>query len=727
MQQKSTHKNTIETKFTQDSTLDLIHLYTEFVSVVIDCNKAQPVIIYFGDAISPDAALDEMLMLSTRQEAKCSLSEEVPISLTPTRGSGFTGNPGVQLSGAPNAWSVSPTLASVAREGNHAVTFISTDPIRHITLHHSLILCPDTHILAASTALINQSDESVNVLDLSSLTIPLPLGMDTLMSFEGRWSMEFQTRTIDLFLGAFVRENRKGKTSHDNFPGVIVHEKATRENDGECYGFHLGWSGNHRTRVELLPERRTYVQMGELLSQDEMHLAPGDSYTTPTLYVSYSASGFNRMSRQFHNYIRQHILSDRIVSTPRPVHYNTWEGIYFDHDVELLKHFADVMAELGAERFVLDDGWFKGRRHEKAGLGDWQVDSNIYPEGLSPLIQHVINNGMQFGIWFEPEMVNPDSDLYHKHPDWVLHCEGTPQLGFRHQYVLDLSRSEVTENLYSQIATILQEYPDISYIKWDMNRDINHTGSADGQSVIHAQTKAVYALIARLKAAFPGLDIESCSSGGARIDLGILSCTDRFWTSDSNDALDRLWIQRGCSYFFPLLITGTHIGPRDCHITGRKLSMQTRIATSLFGSMGMEMNPTELDDNDKKLLISGLKFYKAHRDLIHNGDYYRYDTDDESIDFAIIDPNKSSALFSHHSIIESRRTMPKVLKFIGLDPKARYTVEKVWPEVLDEYSPSVIQMADGQTFSAELLMKHGMQLPILMPQTSIVFKLTKQG
>ncbi len=212
---------------------------------------------------------------------------------------------------------------------------------------------------------------------------------------------------------------------------------------GECYGFHLGWSGNHRTRLELLADGRSYLQMGELLLPGELALQPGESYQSPTLYASYAADGFSALSRNFHRFVRQQLLSKAQRQKPRPVHYNTWEGIYFNHDVDTLKQLADSVAALGVERFVLDDGWFKGRRGDFAGLGDWTVDSAIYPEGLTPLISHVNALGMEFGLWFEPEMVNPDSDLYRAHPDWVLSTANNQQLRFRNQLVLDLSRPEV--------------------------------------------------------------------------------------------------------------------------------------------------------------------------------------------------------------------------------------------------------------------------------------------
>jgi alpha-galactosidase len=419
------------------------------------------------------------------------------------------------------------------------------------------------------------------------------------------------------------------------------------------------------------------------------------------------------------------MLSEQVRQAPRMVHYNTWEGIYFNHETNTLKTLADIVANVGAERFVLDDGWFKGRRGDKAGLGDWLVDSAIYPQGLSPLISHVKDLGMAFGIWFEPEMVNPDSDLYRAHPDWILQTQNNQQLRFRNQYVLDLTRMEVVDYLFKQIDDVLSEYPDITYIKWDMNRDINHAGDAQGISAVHNQTLAVYRLIDRVKQAHPQLEIESCSSGGARIDFGVLAHTDRVWTSDSNDALDRLSIQRGCSFFFPSNIMGSHVGPRDCHITGRRISIEMRIATALFGHMGMEMDPRELSEHEVEMLKQGIALYKQQRHLIHSGELFRLDDNGLSIDFGIVAENKSEALFAYNSVTETRRTVPNMYRFKGLDPDALYRLNRVWPPTLKEYSPSVLPIIEDQVFSGQILMRFGMQLAVLFPQTSLIFKLDK--
>jgi alpha-galactosidase len=578
-------------------------------------------------------------------------------------------------------------------------------------------------VLSASTKLTNQASDNLAVNYCAAPTIPMPDHITKLMSFEGRWSNEFHRATIDLFLGSVLRENRKGKTSHDNFPGAVLHAPSTNESQGECYGFHLGFSGNHRTRVELLPEQRTYIQMGELLMPSELELAQGESYESPTLYCSYSADGFSALSNNFHGYVRQHILSPKQQAKARPVHYNTWEGIYFDHDVDTLKGLADKVAKLGVERFVLDDGWFLGRRGDFAGLGDWTVDKTIYPEGLSPIIDHVTGLGMEFGIWFEPEMVNPDSELYRAHPDWVLQTKGNEQLQFRNQLVLDLTRPEVISYLFQCINDVLTEYPSISYIKWDMNRDINHAGDAIGRPAVSKQTHALYALIDDLKAAHPSVEIESCSSGGARIDYGVLAHTDRVWTSDSNDALDRLNIQRGCSFFFPSEVMGAHVGPRDCHITGRHISVEMRAGVAFFGHFGLEMDPRELTDHEVAALTSAIALHKKHRQLIHSGKLVRLDSDGNSVDFGIVSEDKSQALYAYNSVTETKRTMPKKYRFNNLDKHKNYRFNLIWPTQLNEYSESILSKIEGGVFSGELLVELGMQLPISFPQTTLIFEL----
>lgn len=706
-------------------TPEFVQLHSDSSTLLVDCSNRTPAILYWGKKLSNETTGDMLTLLSTRQEAKCSVVIEAPISLSPLLGQGFTGAPGIEIHNTDIAWSLGGDLSKVIQNSDNEAIFESFDSVRKIKTIHTLTLDPIANVLALSTQLINLGDNPLTVSWCAAPTIPLTDAMNKIMSFEGRWSNEFQRNTIDLFLGSYVRENRKGKTSHDNFPGFIMHNEYTHENQGECYGFHLGWSGNNKLRAELLPEGRSYVQLGELLLPGEVELKANESYQSPTLYSAYSANGFNGLSKCFHKYVRTQLLREEVINKPRPIHYNTWEGIYFDHDVDTLKGLADQAGKLGVERFVLDDGWFKGRRGDYAGLGDWVVDKEIYPDGLQPLIDHVNECGMEFGLWFEPEMVNPDSDLYRAHPDWILQTEGNVQLPFRNQLVLDFTRKEVTDCMFTMIDDILVEYPKIEYIKWDMNRDINHAGAFNGKPAIHKQTKALYDLIARLKAKHPNVEIESCSSGGARVDYGVLQHTDRVWTSDSNDALDRLSIQRGCSYFFPSDVMGAHVGPRDCHITGKNVNIEMRAGVAFFGHMGIEMDPRELTDHEREQLSLVIALHKKHRRLIHTGELIRANSDGDSIDFGLVSNDKRQGLFSYNSVNETKRTTPKKYRFYGLDADKSYKFDLIWPAKLEEYSPSVLSKVQGHVFTGESLMQFGMQLPVTFPQTTLIFELNE--
>ena len=702
------------------SSPSFVRLCNEFTTLIFDCQGRMPKVIYYGAPLSDSTTPEMLSILNTRQEAKCAPVIEPPISLVPTHGEGWTGQPGLEVSGDKDQWSAGFSLVDVI-QNDASVEFIGEDEHRGMRLITTVSLDANTTVASFCSRVENTGQTALHLSYLNAASLPLPTTVNKIKTFEGRWSAEFQTSDHDLFFGSYVRENRRGKTSHDTFPSLIAYPQGTGELQGECYGYHLGASANHKLRAELMADGRSYVQFGELLFPGEVVLSKGESYTTPVLYTGYGNDGFSSLSQQFHQFIRSNILHHSAESKPRPVHYNTWEGIYFDHDEATLKALADKVAPLGIERFVLDDGWFKGRRHDKAGLGDWFVDEEIYPEGLDGLIDHVTGLGMEFGIWFEPEMVNPDSDLYRNHPEWALQSENNPHVPFRNQYVLDLTNNDVVEYLFKVITDILAAYPKISYIKWDMNRDVNHPGNLHGKPAMYGQMAALYSLIDRVKAAHPGIEIESCCSGGGRIDLGILPHTDRFWTSDSNDALDRLYIQRGCSFFFPSEVMGAHVGPRDCHITGRNLPIEIRSAVAMFGHMGIEMDPRELTEHEEKVLTDAISLYKCIRPLTHNGDLFRMDDDGLNVKFGYVSKNKEEGVFAYNSVQETRRTTPTRFYFAGLDANKQYTVERVWPGVLKEYTPSILQQLEGEVFTGEVLMKYGMQLPVLFPETALIY------
>ena len=696
---------------------DFVRLDGNAVTLVVATVGGIAAVVYWGPRLSDATDPAALTLLAARAEAPASPFPEPPLALTPQSGTGWPGRPGVMAHRSGRGWGSLAKLERVTITGQRAV-FEAIDAANGLLIAHDLAIEGD--VLLASTSLTNIGDRPLAVETLAAPVLPLPGFATDIIGFEGRWAAEFAMTRTPRHMGTWLRENRRGRTSHDAFPGLIIAEATTTERDGLAYGFHLGWSGNHRIAVETFNDGRGLVMLEALLLPGEIQLAPGENYASPTLYATVSNRGLNRLSHAFHRWLRARPDHQRLRAKPRPVHYNSWEAVYFDHNPAVLMDLAARAAAVGAERFVLDDGWFKGRRNDRAGLGDWTVDTGIYPDGLAPLIAHVESVGMEFGLWVEPEMVNPDSDLFRAHPDWVLAIPGAPHLGFRHQLVLDFGRAVVRDHLFAAVDSLLTAHP-IAYLKWDMNRDLGHPGGADGRAGADAHVKGVYAVLDRLRAAHPGVEIESCASGGGRADYGILARTDRIWTSDSNDALDRLAIQRGFSQFFPAELMGSHVGPGTCHITGRKLSMALRVATALFGHMGMELDLRELDAADTATLAAGIALHKRHRALIHSGDLVRLDGPDGINGFGIVAADRSDALFSLTMITEPRTSFAAPIRLAGLDPVAVYGLEMVWPLRPGAQWP----LAAGGHFGGDALMQMGVQLPRLWPGTAIILHLRR--
>ena len=678
------------------------------VTLIVATAGRVPSVVYWGPRLIKDLDPDTLMALAARAEAPASPFPDLAVALTPQAGQGWPGRPGLAAHRGGAGWA---SLALLTRVDCHPdrLVFEADDEANGIALFHELVVEGD--VIVAKTRLRNIGETQLAVELLAAPVMPLPGFATDIIGFEGRWAGEFQTVRQRRQMGSQVRENRHGRTSHDTFPGVIIAEPTTDESHGLAFGFHLGWSGNHRLAVETLNDGRGLVMLEALFLPGEVQLAPGESLTTPALYASVSSAGLSGLSQAFHRYLRSRPQHDRLRQKPRPVHYNSWEAVYFDHDSEVLKTLATRAAAVGVERFVLDDGWFPGRRSDKAGLGDWTVDAAVYPQGLQPLVDHVLGLGMEFGLWVEPEMVNPDSDLFRAHPDWVLGVASVPQLGFRDQLVLDFGRAEVRAHLFAAIDALLRQYP-ISYLKWDMNRDLSHPGAADGRPGARAHVLGVHDVLNRLRMAHDHVEIESCASGGGRADYGILGVTDRIWTSDSNDALDRLAIQRGFSHFFPAEVMGSHVGPSTCHTTRRKLSMGLRVATAMFGLR-------DLDARETDELAAGVALHKRHRGLIHCGDLVRIDHPDVSA-FAIMASGQGEALVSATMIAEPRQSFSAPLRIPGLDPAAVYRIDRIWPQHLPW--PMIPLLAA----TGAALAHAGLQLPRLHPATAVILHLTRQ-
>ena len=404
--------------------------------------------------------------------------------------------------------------------------------------------------------------------------------------------------------------------------------------------------------------------------------------------------------------------------------------MYFDHDLEQLTRLAEVAAEIGVERFVLDDGWFGARRDDTAGLGDWVVSPEAWPNGLAPLIDMVKAHGMEFGLWFEGEMVQPDSDLFREHPEWILHMGGRAPIMGRGQHVLDITHPGAFDHVLGQVDAVLSAN-DISYIKWDHNMVLLEPGHL-GRAAVRAQNQAIYRLFDELKRRHPGLEIESCASGGGRIDLGMAFHADRFWTSDCNDALERQSIQRYTQFAIPPEMLGTHIGPHRAHTTHRTHSLAFRASTALFGHAGLEWNLTETTPEERAALKAWANYYKANRDLLHGGRTVRVDhPDNAAFVHGIVSHDRARGIFAYVALDATGGSVPAALRIPGLDPAGTYSVTRVefagGPTHVSRALPGWWEAAADGSFqmSGELLESVGLRPPIIDPETAFVLEVQR--
>lgn len=554
-------------------------------------------------------------------------------------------------------------------------------------------------------------------------TLPLPVRVNELMTYYGRWVHEFQTVRQPLLQGGYQQENRRGRTSHEHYPALVAGTSHFDEMNGEVWGFHFAWSGNHRLRVDVKADGRRYMQAEVIYFPGEIALKEGESLTTPWLYASYSHSGLNGMSHHFHSHVRDAILSKSFRDKPRPIHLNTWEGIYFEHNPEYIMSMATQAAEMGVERFIIDDGWFKGRNGDKAGLGDWFLCPFKYPNGLQPIVEHVNQLGMEFGLWFEPEMINTNSDLFRAHPEWLLAIDGYEQPTGRNQYVINLQNEEAFNFLFERLDYFLSTY-NIAYIKWDMNREVVQPAHL-GQASAYNQTLRYYELVDKVRVKHPQVEIESCAAGGGRIDFEVLKRTHRFWASDNNDALERQTIQRGMSYFFPPEVMGSHIGSSHCHSTRRQHSIEFRGLTALFGHMGIELDPVKETKSEKKGFERYIKLHKILRPLLHTGRTWRVPTDDQAHQIHVVVANdQSEAVAMIAQLAMPTNSLSGQLRVPGLAPQGLYRVFLLdKPSNYDDivnYQP--LWTESGCEVSGLWCEKVGLTIPILDPETAILVK-----
>ncbi|MFC4587545.1 alpha-galactosidase [Sphaerisporangium corydalis] len=637
-------------------------------------------------------------------------------ALLPAQGDGWYGRPGLAGGRPGEHWPVRwtrdgpPEVEAEAGRGGRVRT-AAADERAGLRLVSELVM--DPHGVVMMRHELTGASASPYRLDGLTCAVPLPARAGEILDFTGRWALEKSPQRRALGDGVWARENRRGRTGHDGTGLLVAGTPGFGFRHGEVWAAHAGWSGGHVHYAERVPEGATLLAAGELLEPGEITLGEGESYRTPWVYFTWSGDGLDTAAGRLHDHLRS--LRDRPV---RPVTLNNWEATYFDHDLDRLLALAGRAAEVGVERFVLDDGWFRGRRGDHAGLGDWYVDEDVWPGGLHPLATRVRELGMRFGLWFEPEMVNPDSVLAREHPEWILARADRPPPLQRRQQVLDLARPEVFAHLLGRLDALVGEYR-LDYVKWDHNRDIAEPVH-DGVPGVHAQTLAVYRLIDELRRRHPALEIESCSSGGARIDYGILARTDRVWTSDSNDALDRQAIQRWTGLLVPPELMGAHVGaPRD-HVTGRSLPLAFRAATALFGHMGVEWDLTSAGRAELDELAVWIALHKRLRPLLHAGRVVHADHPDPStLVHGVVAPGR--AVFACVRLASGPGSGPAPLRLPGLDPAARYEVRTAGPlppgAALPEWTTAPVRLTGA------VLGELGLPGPGLKPASVLLIEL----
>lgn len=479
-------------------------------------------------------------------------------------------------------------------------------------------------IITRSARILNAGEGSVIVEKAASAILDFLFGEYDMVSFYGRHAMERNFQRTGIAHGNFVIGSRRGTSSHQYNPAVIIAEKEATEDAGKCYGMVFVYSGNFMCEAEKDQYNQTRVMMG--LQSDLFHypLAQGEELVIPETILCYSDKGFGDLSVKYHKCIRNHICRGKYCSQARPILINSWEAAYFDFDGQKILKLAQDAAELGIDMVVMDDGWFGKRNDDNSGLGDWQVNEKKLGCTLKELTAKINALGVRFGIWIEPEMVSEDSDLYREHPDWAIQIPGRGPIRGRYQLVLDFSREEVREHVFRQICNVLDQGK-IEYVKWDMNRSLADIYSMDKDQgkVTYDYVLGVYDFLEKLLKRYPELLIEGCSGGGGRFDAGMLFYTPQIWCSDNTDAIDRLRIQYGTSFFYPVSAVGSHVSAIPNHQTGRSVSLHTRGVVAMAGTFGYELAPERLSDEEKEEIKGQIGQYRKYARLIQTGNYYR--------------------------------------------------------------------------------------------------------
>lgn len=679
-----------------------------------------PRVLHWGadPGILNAAELRDLNVTTQRGVSSSALDQPWPLTVLPTETDGWAGRPGFLAEAGDELLVLDWQEFSLDLRQSGLIYRAASEKI---AFEYSLRI-DDAGLVHLGQSLTNLGTQRLSLNAFES-TMPVSGRAHEMLDFTGRWTRERVPQRTALTQGSTVRESRRGRTGHDSPFLLIVGTPGFSHRAGEVWATHLAWSGDSIYRRDALPESPTVIGAGELLRPGEIVLETAAIYEAPETIFAWSDHGLDGLSTKFHRSLRARPTHPR---TPRPVILNTWEAVYFNHDHERLLELADTASAIGVERFVLDDGWFHRRRSDTAGLGDWFVDQQVWPQGLHPLVNRVHMNGMQFGLWVEPEMINLDSDLARAHPEWILGPGTHLPRAWRNQQALNLAIPEAWDTVFKRLCALIDEYS-IDYLKWDQNRDL-HEALPGGRAGVHAQTRALHRLLDGLRAKYPRLEIESCASGGGRVDLGILARTDRVWASDTNDPLERLSIQRWTELLLPPELIGSHIGPPRAHTTGRHADLGFRMAATLFASPGLELNLAECTAEERADLAKWIRFYKEHRHLIHTGNLHHADTGDEGTELTgVVDDAGHRALYRYVRTGTSEYATPPRLLLPGLARHKRYHVSVVdalpLPTTRDDAPPLWLQRGEANG-TGRTLGTIGLATPLLNPSQALVLQVT---
>ncbi|WP_179393868.1 alpha-galactosidase [Lacticaseibacillus absianus] len=574
-----------------------------------------------------------------------------------------------------------PATFATDQDAAETLTIDLEDPTSGLVVKVQYSLFQSLPVITRSAEIQNNGTQPVTLTKALSASLDLPLDDWEVLHLDGSWGRERQITRQRVTPGTFSLGSTRGTSSHQHNPFLALTHPTTTEDQGEAIGLTLIYSGNHQMTVEEDQFGSVRLQAGINPEHFSWQLQPQASFQTPEAVLAYSSTGLNAMSQAYHRLFLDHLMTSRHTHEVRPILINNWEATYFDFTTERLTPIIQQAARLGIEIFVLDDGWFGHRANDRSSLGDWFEFPGKLTGGLAGLAQQVHTSGMKFGLWFEPEMVSPDSDLYRQHPDWALALPDTTPLTGRGQYVLDFSRQEVRDYIGAEMRTLLDRVP-IDYIKWDMNRSLSDVFSRalppeQQGEVAHRYVLGLYELIEHLTSAYPNILFESCSGGGGRFDAGMLYYMPQTWTSDNTDAVDRLGIQYGTSLLYPPVTMGSHVSAVPNAQNGRQTSLSMRASVAMSANFGYELDLTELTDHELTTLGEQIAFYKRHRQLIQFGTFYRLYSpfDDGALTgWGMVDTPRSQAIFFIFTTHAQAHPRLDVVRFKGLAADQHYTV-----------------------------------------------------